>query len=99
MCRNIRELFHFEPPATDDEIVAAARQYVRKVSGAPCASRANREAVLRATLEIAAITRRLVLGELVTSAPKRDRAALREKARARGAARDARVVAKLGGRG
>lgn len=97
MCRNIRELFNFEPPATEDEIVAAAQQYVRKVSGSSCSARHNREAVLRATLEIAAITRRLVLGELSTRADKRDRAVEREKAKARGVARDARAVAKAAG--
>ncbi|MEM1413270.1 MAG: DUF2277 domain-containing protein [Myxococcota bacterium] len=82
MCRNIRPLFNFEPPATDDEIEAAALQFVRKVSGATRPSRANEEAFERAVREIAASTRTL-LGELVTSAPPKDREVEAEKRRER----------------
>ena len=86
MCRNIRTLHNFEPPATADEVHAAALQYVRKVSGATRPSQANREAFDRAVLEVAAATRRL-LGELTTAAPPRDREVEAAKARARAAAR------------
>ena len=86
MCRNIRPLFNFEPPATDAEIEAAARQYVRKVSGVTRPGRANEAAFERAVAEVVATTRRL-LEELVTSAPPRDRAVEAAKARARSAAR------------
>ena len=72
MCRNIRTLHNFEPPAMDDEIRAAALQYVRKVTGATKPSRANAEAFDRAVDEIARATTR-VLGDLVTSAPPKDR--------------------------
>jgi hypothetical protein len=83
MCRNIRILYNFEPPTTRDEIDAAALQYVRKVSGMNAPSQANEAAFARAVEEIAAVTQRL-LGELVTSAPPRDREveAARRKARA-----------------
>ena len=80
MCRNIRTLHNFEPPATREEVDAAALQYVRKVSGATRPSRANEAAFERAVEEVAAATMRL-LGELVTAAPPRDRE--REAARAR----------------
>lgn len=73
MCRNIRLLFNFEPPTTDDEVRAAALQYVRKVSGSTRPSEANREAFERATAEVARVTREL-LGGLVTTASPRDRA-------------------------
>jgi hypothetical protein len=82
MCRNIRTLHNFEPPATDDEIRAAALQYVRKVSGSTKPSKANEAAFGRAVDDIAAVTRRL-LGELVTAASPRDREAEAAKARAR----------------
>jgi hypothetical protein len=72
MCRNIKTLHNFEPPATGAEVEAAALQYVRKVSGSTKPSQANEAAFGRAVDEIAAVTRRL-LGELVTSAPPRDR--------------------------
>ena len=72
MCRNIRTLHNFEPPATNEEIRDAALQYVRKVSGSTRPSRANAEAFDRAVDEVALATARL-LGELVTSAPRRDR--------------------------
>jgi hypothetical protein len=86
MCRNIRPLSNFEPPATDDEITAAALQYVRKISGTTRPSRANSEAFDRAVVEIAAASARL-LDSLVTAAPPKDRAVEAEKARARAAVR------------
>ena len=86
MCRNIRTLHNFEPAANDEEIRAAALQYVRKVSGATKPSRANAEAFDRAVEEVADVTRHL-LGELVTSAPPKDREVEAAKARARSAAR------------
>lgn len=72
MCRNIRTLHNFEPPATEDEVRAAALQYVRKVSGSTKPSRANAEAFDRAVDEVAAATSRL-LDCLVTTAPPKDR--------------------------
>jgi hypothetical protein len=80
MCRNIRTLHNFEPPATEEEIRAAALQYVRKVSGTTRPSRANAAAFERAVEEVAAASSRL-LAELVTNAPPRDRE--QEAARAR----------------
>ena len=89
MCRNIRTLHNFDPPASDEEIRAAALQYVRKVSGSTKPSHANAEAFQRAVDEVAVATSRL-LGELVTSAPPKDReteaAKLRERAAKRYAA-------------
>jgi hypothetical protein len=82
MCRNIKTLHNFEPPATEDEIQAAALQYVRKVSGSTKPSKANEAAFGRAIDEIAATTRRL-LSELVTTAPPRDRGVEAARARAR----------------
>jgi len=72
MCRNIRQLHNFEPPATQDEVRAAALQYVRKVSGSAKPSQANAEAFDRAVEEVAAVTAKL-LRELVTPAPPKDR--------------------------
>lgn len=89
MCRNIRPLHNFEPPATGDEVTAAALQYVRKVSGTTKPSRANQEAFDRAVAEIAHVTEHL-LQELVTTAPPKDREVEAEKARARAALRYAR---------
>jgi hypothetical protein len=86
MCRNIRTLHNFEPPATREEVHDAALQYVRKISGATKPSRANAEAFDRAVEEIAAATSRL-LDSLVTSAPPKDREAEAAKARARAAER------------
>jgi hypothetical protein len=80
MCRNIKTLHNFEPPATDEEIRAAALQYVRKVSGYQKPSHANEQVFARAVDEVAEATQRL-LGALVTSATPRDRE--REAARAR----------------
>lgn len=86
MCRNIRTLFNYEPPATSDEIRASALQYVRKVSGFTRPSRANQSAFEAAVADVVAATERL-LGALVTSAAPRDRdveaAKARERARAR----------------
>jgi hypothetical protein len=86
MCRNIRTLHNFEPPATEDEIRASSLQYVRKVSGFTKPSQANAEAFDRAVDEVADVTRRL-LGELVTNAPPKDREVEAAKAKARSAAR------------
>ena len=86
MCRNIRTLHNFEPPATEDEIRASALQYVRKVSGFTKPSQANAEAFERAVDEVADVTTRL-LGELVTTAPPKDREVEAAKAKARSAAR------------
>jgi hypothetical protein len=91
MCRNIRTLHNFEPPATEDEVRAAALQYVRKVSGQTKPSRANEAAFSRAVEEVAAATRTLLDG-LVTSAPPRDREAVAARARARAAERFGRVA-------
>ena len=82
MCRNIRPLNNFEPPATRDEVTAAALQYVRKVSGTTKPSQANEEAFHRAVREIAHLTEHL-LDELVTAAPPKNREVEAEKARAR----------------
>ena len=86
MCRNIRTLHNFEPPATEDEIRASSLQYVRKVSGFTKPSQANAEAFDRAVDEVADVPRRL-LGELVTNAPPKDREVEAAKAKARSAAR------------
>ncbi|MFW6088860.1 MAG: DUF2277 domain-containing protein [Gemmatimonadota bacterium] len=86
MCRNIRTLFNYEPPATQEEIRASALQYVRKISGSTRPSKANRDPFDRAVDEVAAATGRL-LDALVTSAPPRDREVEAEKARARARAR------------
>ena len=86
MCRNIRPLHNFEPPATSEEVQAAALQYVRKVSGSSAPSQANRAAFDRAVAEVAEVTGRL-LGSLTTSAPPKDRDVEATKARARSAAR------------
>jgi hypothetical protein len=86
MCRNIRTLHNFAPPATADEIDAAALQYVRKVSGSARPSKVNEEAFDRAVATIAEQTR-VLLAELVTTAPPRDREVERERAQARSRAR------------
>jgi len=82
MCRNIKTLYNFEPPATEDEVRAAALQYVRKISGFAKPSAANEKAYGRAVKEIAKATSTL-LRSLVTSAPRRDREVEAAKARAR----------------
>ena len=86
MCRNIRTLYNFEPPATDAEVRAASEQFVRKISGFTKPSQANAEAFERAVDDVAEISARL-LGELVTTAPAKDREAEAAKARARAAER------------
>jgi hypothetical protein len=90
MCRNIRTLFNFEPPVSDDEIRAASLQFVRKVSGFHSPSKANEAAFLRAIDEIEATSRRL-LHSLQTSAPPRNREDEAAKAQARSALRFTRV--------
>jgi hypothetical protein len=86
MCRNIRTLHNFEPPATTEEIRASSLQYVRKVSGFTKPSQRNAEAFQQAVDDVAAITARL-LGELETHAPPKDREVEAEKAKARAAQR------------
>ncbi len=90
MCRNIRPLFNFEPPATEQEIQEASLQFVRKVSGFARPSRANEAAFQEAVDEVAAATREL-LASLVTDAPARDRAVEAARARAKAAARFGRA--------
>ena len=82
MCRNIRTLYNFEPPATDDEVRAAAVQYVRKISGFTTPSAANAEAFDRAVDAVTEVSRTL-LGELKTNAPPKDRETEDAKRRAR----------------
>ncbi|GGP60089.1 DUF2277 domain-containing protein [Saccharothrix coeruleofusca] len=86
MCRNIRVLHNFEPPATEDEVHAAAVQYVRKVSGTTHPSAANAEAFEAAVAAVAEATR-VLLDSLVTKAPPRDREVEAAKAKARAADR------------
>jgi hypothetical protein len=88
MCRNIRTLHNFEPPATDDEVRAAALQYVRKISGFTKPSKANEEAFQRA-IDIVADASRELLAELSTAAPPKDRETEAEKARLRARRREA----------
>ena len=89
MCRNIRPLFNFEPPATEDEVHAAALQFVRKISGFTQPSKANEAAFDAAVADIAAISRRL-LASLETPAAPKNREEEAEKAKARSALRFAR---------
>jgi hypothetical protein len=86
MCRNIRTLYNFEPPATEDEVRGAAVQYVRKISGFTKPSQANAAAFERAVEEVTEVSSRL-LGELVTSAPPKDREVEAARRRARSAQR------------
>jgi hypothetical protein len=86
MCRNIRTLYNFDPPATDEEVHSAALQYVRKISGFNRPSRANEEAFDRAVDAVAEASRDLLQALTTTAAPK-DREAERAKAQARAAAR------------
>ena len=86
MCRNIRTLYNFDPPATDEEVRAAALQYVRKISGFTKPSQANQEAFDGAVEAIAAVSQQL-LERLETAAPPKDRAVEAEKARERARAR------------
>ena len=90
MCRNIRTLFNFEPPATEDEIEASALQFVRKLSGFSRPSQANEAAFDLAVEEVAAAARKL-LASLETSAPPKDREIEAEKARARSQERFAKA--------
>ena len=92
MCRNIRVLYNFEPPANDEEMRAAALQYVRKVSGSTKPSRANEDAFERAVDAVAEVTARL-LRELTTTAPPRNREVEAEKARERWPRRQQRIAA------
>ncbi len=86
MCRNIRTLHNFEPPATDEEVEAAALQYVRKISGMTKPSQANADAFARAVEAVTHVSRHL-LAELVTAAPPRDREVEAERRRARAVVR------------
>ncbi|MDQ0971469.1 DUF2277 domain-containing protein [Neobacillus sp. 179-J 1A1 HS] len=86
MCRNIRTLFNFDPPATEEEIHAASLQYVRKITGYNQPSKANEEAFIRAVNEIAMVSREL-LNTLVTSTEPRNREVEAERARTRAAKR------------
>jgi hypothetical protein len=86
MCRKIKILYNFAPPTTEDEVEAAALQFVRKVSGMTKPSKANEAVFARAVEDVAAVTRRL-LDELVTTAPPRDREVEAERRRARSARR------------
>jgi hypothetical protein len=90
MCRNIRTLFNFDPPATDEEIRAASLQFVRKLSGFHSPSQANREPFERAVDEVSDVAARL-LAALVTNAPARDREVEAAKARERSAERFGRA--------
>jgi len=90
MCRNIKNLYNFKPPATEDEIHASSLQFVRKLSGFNRPSKANEAAFDRAVDEVAHAARHLIEA-LVTTAPPRDRAVEAEKAKARSAARFARA--------
>jgi hypothetical protein len=91
MCRNIRTLYNFEPPATDEEIQSAALQYVRKISGFNKPSQANAEAFERAVEAVTEASAQL-LSELVTNAEPKDREVEAEKRRARAAERYARTA-------
>ena len=86
MCRSIKTLFNFEPPATDEEIRAASLQFVRKLSGFNSPSKLNEEVFNRSVEDVFQVARNLVYG-LVTSAPSRDRAVEAAKAKARAAER------------
>jgi hypothetical protein len=91
MCRNIRTLFNFDPPATEEEVRAASLQFVRKLSGFTKPSRANEEAFARAVDEVTEVAQRLV-SSLVTSAPARNREVAAAEARARSARRCGRTA-------
>lgn len=91
MCRNIRVLFHFQPPTTEDEIRAAALQYVRKVSGTTKPSKANTPAFDAAVEELTVLTRRLIHEGLVPAGPPRTREREAVKAKQRGLKREQRA--------
>ena len=86
MCRNIKTLFNFDPPATDDEVRAASLQFVRKLSGFTAPSKANEAVFMQAIADISAVARRLV-DDLATNAPKKNREEEAIKAKARAAER------------
>ena len=86
MCRNIKPLFNFEPPATEDEIRAASLQFVRKISGFTKPSKANEEAFNRAVDEVSKVAG-VLMNSLVTQAPPRDRDVIAQRARERAAKR------------
>ena len=86
MCRNIKTLFNFDPPATDEEIAAASLQFVRKLSGFTKPSQANTEAFEQAVTDVSKVAR-VLIDSLVTNAPKRDREIEAQKARERSAKR------------
>ncbi len=90
MCRNIRVLYNFDPPTTDEEVAAAALQYVRKVSGLPRPSRADQAHVERAVRAVTKATQTL-LASLAADVPVRTREGEKEKARARWTAREKRI--------
>ena len=90
MCRNIRTLFNFDPPASDEEVQAASLQFIRKLSGFAKPSRANQEAFDRAVTDVSAVARRLI-DSLHTDAPSRDREEWAARARARSEARYGRT--------
>lgn len=94
MCRNIKVLFNFQPPATDEEVTAAALQYVRKISGMRKPSRANQDAFDRAVAEITGATRKLI-DLLDTDAPPRDRDQAAQAARERGRQREERLRTRI----
>lgn len=98
MCRSIKTLFNFEPPATDEEIRAASLQFVRKLSGFTAPSKANEAVFNRAVEDVFAVARGLI-DNLVTTAPTRDRATEAAKARLRSAERFRRVEPGPAGRG
>ncbi len=86
MCRNIKTLFNFDPPATDEEIAAASLQFVRKLSGFTKPSQANTQAFEQAVTDVSKVAR-VLIDSLVTNAPKRDREVEAQKARERAAKR------------
>ncbi|MGE0865278.1 MAG: DUF2277 domain-containing protein [Vicinamibacterales bacterium] len=86
MCRNIKTLFNFEPPASDDEVRAASLQFVRKLSGFTAPSKANEAVFNQAVTDVAAVARRLI-DQLATNAPKKNRVEEALKAKARNADR------------
>ena len=92
MCRNIRTLFNFDPPATDEEIRAASLQFVRKISGFHTPSKSNEAAFQHSVEEVAAVAKRLI-DRLTTTAPAKDREVEAAKARERGAQRFGRARA------
>ena len=94
MCRNIKILFNFDPPATEEEIRAASIQFVRKISGSGKPSKANEAAFLRAT-DVISNASSVLLASLVTTAPPKDREIVAAKARARAQERFGRAAAKV----